>query len=357
MNITIINKNHLIRTAIRITLVVILAGSCNSWSCSRSRLIELSLEHQDTGMDADEQTLRSIQKVGSMYTVIYYGEYEERLKWLNDYHVIESAKLDQKSHCSLFATYTKTEEPLLGRNFDRLSEIPILGKFSAPGKYASFAFSPGSEVYINEVAGVSDPTEEQRNKFLFCLPFYATDGINEKGLSIAIAGAPPRRVKESEKCEPMFVLMFIRHVLDNCQNVDEVARFAETVSLYDSDLGTISHHFIAVDASGQWLVIDYPDGNLRLSRGRGESQIRTNHFLEGGNAIDNTSFWRYDKLYEALNSSKPMASDREAMALLRQVQHDTQWSVVYESHSCGGLVVAQENYMTQYHFGFSRANP
>lgn len=350
-------SNQGIRTAIRVTLFVLITSSCISWSCNRPKIIELSFETQDTGFDEDEKTLLSIQKVGNMYTVNYYGDYEDRLKWLNDYHVKESARLDQKSHCSLFAAYTKTKEPLLGRNFDRLSETPVLGKYSAPGKFASFAFSPGSEVYLKEVLGVSDPTEEQRNKFLFCLPFYATDGINEKGLSIAIAGAPPHRVKRPEKCEPMFVLLFIRHVLDNCQSVEEVARFAESVSLYDSDLGTISHHFVAVDAKGQWLIIDYPDGKLRLSRGQGEPKARTNHFLEGGPAIDNTSFWRYDIINDALKSTKPLDSEREAMDLLRQVRHDTQWSVVYKSQSCGGFVAVQEQFRTQYHFGFSKANP
>ena len=331
---------------------ILLIGCSTIWSCSQPKTIDLSFEHVETGLDADEQTLQSIQKVGKMYIVTYHGNYKERLEWLNDYHVTESSKLDNKSNCSLFAAYTETKNLFLGRNFDRLSETPVLGKFSAPGKYSSFAFSPGSEVYIESIVGNAKPTEEQKDQFLYCLPFYATDGINEKGLSIAIAGAPSRRIIHSEQREPMFVLLFIRHVLDNCKDVNEVAQFAESVSLYDSDLGTISHHFIVVDASGQWLIIDYPDGNLRLKRGQGETQARTNHFLEGGPAIDNTSFWRYDKLNKALSSSDSMVSDREAMDLLRHVRHDTQWSVVYNPKISQGLVAIQENYKTQYRFGF-----
>jgi penicillin V acylase-like amidase (Ntn superfamily) len=150
----------------------------------------------------------------------------------------------------------------------------------------------------------------------------------------------------------MFVLLFIRHVLDHCSNVDEVARYAETVALYDSDLNTISHHFVIMDASGHWLVIDYPDGNMRLKRGRNESQVRTNHFLEGGPAIDNTSFRRYDILEQALFTEKSITSEFEAMKLLKQVRHDTQWSVVYNPKSKTGLLAVWENYSTQYKFGW-----
>ena len=334
-----------------------MAGSCTALSCNRSSIIDLSLEHQNGVGDPDEQTLQSIKKIGELYTVIYYGEYEERLNWLNDWHVKEAARLDPKSRCSLFAAYSGKEEPILGRNFDRRRETPVLAKFSAPGKYASFAFSPGSEVFLHEVVGVTNPTEEQKNNFLFCLPFYPTDGINEKGLSIAIAGTPSRRINRSENCEPMFVLLFIRHVLDNCKTVDEVAQFAETVSLYDSNIGTISHHFVVVDAGGKWLVIDYPDGNLRLSYGEGEPQVRTNHFPEDEVVLENTSFSRFNILYEALNTSKPLASDIEAMELLRQVRNETKWSVVYNSFSCSGLVVVKEKFQRQYRFGFSKDNP
>ena len=154
----------------------------------------------------------------------------------------------------------------------------------------------------------------------------------------------------------MFVLLFIRRVLDTCQSVEEVAHYAETVSLYDRTIDTISHHFLVTDASGEWLVIDYPDGSLRLTRGRGKPQARTNHFLEGGPSLSDTrtSFSRYAKLEAALNSPNPPASTSEAMALLRRVRDGTAWSVVYEAQSLQGLLAVGENYRTQYRFRFSQ---
>ena len=334
-------------------VVALLAGLGVTWSKAHPRIIELSFREQGTSANADKQTLDSIRKVGNLYTVNYHGDYEERLQWLNDYHLKKAAGISVPPNCSLFATSTATGEPLLGRNLDR-RDIPVLAKFAAPGNYASFALSPSIEVHLRDVLNVAQPTEERKNNFLFALPFYPTDGINEKGLAIGIAGAPLRRVKRSETRQPMFVLLFIRRVLDHCQNVEEVAHFAETVSLYDRAIDTISHHFLVTDASGNWLAIDYPDGNLRLNRGQGHPLVRTNHFVEGGpsSADTRTSFSRYDKLHEALNSGKSLASDSEAMALLKRVRDNTAWSVVYESRARRGLLAVRENYRTQYRFGF-----
>jgi len=339
-----------------ITVAALLAGIAVTSSKARPKIIELSFDSQSPGHDADEQTLRSIRKVGDFYTVDYRGDYEERLRWLNDYHLKKATELSAPSSCSLFVTYTLAGEPLLGRNLDR-RDIPVLAKFAAPGKYASFALSPSVEAHVRDVWGVIQPTETQKNNFLFSLPFHPTDGINEKGLAIGIAGAPLRHVKRSEARESMFVLLFIRRVLDNCQNVEEAARFAETVSLYDRAIDIISHHFLVTDADGNWLVIDYPDGSLRLTRGQGQPQARTNHFLDGGpsSADTRTSFSRYDKLQKALHLGKSLASDSEAMALLKRVRDNTAWSVVYESRARCALLAVQENYRTQYRFGFGQA--
>jgi hypothetical protein len=320
-----------------------------------SEVVELSFERASTGGDADEQTLRSIRKAGDLHLVRYYGDYEARLQWLDEYHR-KAADLAAAQSCSLFTAHTKAGRPLLGRNFDRLDKNPVLARFEPPGKFASFAFCPdeAGDHLRNLIAAGASPSDELKNKFLFTLPFYVADGINEEGLAIAIAGAPLRRVKRRENSRPMFVLLFIRRVLDSCRNVEEAARLAGTVSPYDRNLETISHHFLAADAEGNWLVIDYPDGGLRLTRGRGKPQARTNHFLEGGSSSSDTrtSFSRYDRIAEALNSPKPLDSEAEAMELLKRVRGDTVWSVVYDVRGRGGLVAVRENYRRQYRFGF-----
>jgi choloylglycine hydrolase len=323
---------------------------------SSPEIIELSFEPPASGGNADEQTLRSIRKVGDLYTVTSYGDYEARLEWLDEYLGEKAAELVGRRNCSLFVTPTPSGQLLFGRNFDRPDRNPILVKSLPPGKYASFAFCPEevTEHLRNLLAAGAAPSEDLKNKFLYSLPFYAADGINEKGLTLAIAAAPLRKINQSDARRPTFVLLFIRRALDTCQNVQEVEKLAETMSLYDKNLATISHHFLAADAEGNWLVIDYPDGAPRFTRGRNKPEARTNHFLDGGpqSAETKTSFARYQKLSEGLHSSRPPQTDIEAMALLRRVRDTTVWSVVYDPHGRGGLVAVREKYRKQYRFGF-----
>jgi len=335
---------------------VVLTATMFAAACAPTApdVVELAFESIDSGPGADERTIQSIQKVGAFFTVAYHGEFEERLQWMDNYHRTESTKIDESRSCSLFVTNTALEVPIFGRNFDRSNESPVLTKFSPPGKYSSFTFSPFSEVQMKDVVGNSSLTQEQTNAFLWSLPFYPTDGINEEGLTIGLAGAPVRKVKSSEDLKPMFVLLFIRHVLDNFKSVDQVAEFAETVSLYDRSISTISHHFMVVDATGKWLVIDYPNGSVRLTRGSNEPQYRTNHFLDGGPALREapTSFTRFNKLHSRLTMPEELQSTYEAMDLLKQVRNGTAWSVVYEPHTKSGFLAAKENYRKLYRFGF-----
>lgn len=248
---------------------------------------------------------------------------------------------------------------LYGRNFDWKGWGPVLGHYAPPAKLASFALSRLDELHVKRLGDGSGGLSEQEKQAALFLPYFAADGVNEAGLALGIAGAPIRRVRRSEDREAMFVLLFIRRALDTCRNVEEVAGLAETVTLYDRALDTISHHFLAADSGGHWLVIDFPDGALRLTRGRGTPQVRTAHFPEGGasSADTKTSFSHYDAIHRALSAPTPFSSDSDAIDVLRRVREDTMWSVVYDLRARSGLLAVREDYRTQYRFSFRDPMP
>lgn len=326
------------------------------WTSFTPRIIDLTFDQANAGEDADMRTIHSIRRIGNLYTVTSYADYEARLQWLDEYLLRKAVELRGQPNCSLFVTPAPNGHLWFGRNFDRPDKNAVLVKSMPPGKYASFAFCPEevAEHLRNLLAAGKAPSEELKNKFLYSLPFYAADGINEKGLTLAIAAAPLRRIQRVNARKPAFVLLFIRRALDTCQNVEEVEQLAETLSLYDKNIDTISHHFLAADADGNWLVIDYPNGEPRFTRGRNKPEARTNHFLEGGpqSAETRTSFSRFHRLTDGLHGSSPPQTDIEAMALLRRVRDNTVWSVVYDIEDRSGLVAVREDYRTQYRFRF-----
>jgi hypothetical protein len=341
--------------ALSIIALAAFAGGIG-WFNAPPKVIDLAFEGpNDSSANPDQQTINSIRKVGDLYVVSYRGDYQQRIEWQNKWHLQKAAEIPSAARCSLFAAHTAKGDSVFGRNLDRRGEAPVLIQFAGPGKYRSFGFSPFSECGMSGVFGNPRPNEYDRNKFLFSLPFYVTDGMNEKGLAIGTAGAPPRRVAHDATRKPMFVLLFVRHVLDDCSNVAEVAQLARTIAPYDKSMDTISHHFLAVDANGDWLVIDYPDGKPRLTRGTGW-QVRTNEFIDGMKAdegsVDPTSPRRFRNLSKELGAGLPK-SDLDAMKLLRNVHNYTAWSVIYNTKTKEGLIAARENYRTQYRFRFS----
>jgi hypothetical protein len=307
------------------------------------------------GRSADEQTLASIRRMGDLFVVDYKGDYEARLQQVEALNLREASTGGARA-CSLFAAPTRMGEQLLAHNMDQ-RDLPVLVRYAAPGKYRSFGFDPFAVSLLGRVYGNPNATEADRRTALMALPFYVTDGMNEKGLAIGLAGTAARRVERSEGRRPTYVLLFIRRALDSAKNVDEVAKLVETMDLYHDGVGTISHQFVATDAGGNWLVIDYPDGRLRLTRGRG-TQVRTNQVAGAPAAeatkVDVSSPGRYEMLTRALKERPVLGSEADAMELLADVHNGTAWSVVFNTQKKTGVVVAVGKYRTQYQFGFGK---
>jgi hypothetical protein len=343
-------------SSIIITSLLLVINTLFTTSCrNKTQIVELTSFEQiaDTSIPDDQKTFESIKTIGSLYTVNYYGGYDDRLRWLKKFHAEEATKLARSRSCSLFSTTDISGNKFFCRNFDRKDETPVFAKFSPPGKFKSFAFSPYSEVAIGEVLK-PDHTEEQLGAFLTCLPFYATDGINEKGLAIGLAGAPARKLDHTDSKDPMFVLHFIREVLDTCENLDQVTQLINRVDLYDRDIDTISHHILIVEQTGDWIVLDYPNGKLRITRDSGHDVCRTNHFLEGGPALPEApdSFERYRLICQRLGSIEKLEDALDGMQLLEDAANGTAWSVVYDLTNLDIHLAAGENYNNIFHVEF-----
>jgi hypothetical protein len=76
------------------------------WFTAPPKIVDLVFEKRNISANADQQTIHSIQKVGSLYVVSYQGDYQDRIDWLNHWHIQESAKIPSPARCSLFAART-----------------------------------------------------------------------------------------------------------------------------------------------------------------------------------------------------------------------------------------------------------
>jgi predicted choloylglycine hydrolase len=147
------------------------------------------------------------------------------------------------------------------------------------------------------------------------------DGINEKGLAIAMTGVQPR-AKESPP--GMTFVVAVRCVLDKCANVKEAIKVL-------SDIKHISaNNFLVADREGNMAVVEASSEKVRTRRPqKGESfLVCTNHFVHPEmQDVENlsarsTSEWDSLPRYEKISNVLAEFTDATNVALIEDVLSD-----------------------------------
>ncbi len=167
--------------------------------------------------------------------------------------------------CSVFFTHNPDGEPITCRNYDyphyvsqedrTLTGLSIVLHCKPEGKYESIAVADA--VWCGEY----DPLLQRGGpdlegfdpKVLDILPYQCMDGINEKGLYVSIQRVD---IKEGDQPArfPAGSSMLLRHMLDDCANVEEAVRKTETGILLPEDWQNC--HVMVSDAAGRSVVIE-----------------------------------------------------------------------------------------------------
>ena len=152
---------------------------------------------------------------------------------------------------------------VLGRNFDFDDHPALLLHHRPPGAYRSVSLvdiaylgvERGEQPSADDLAGAAR------------LPF---DGMNERGVAVAMAAVPAAR---SPRGDAVGSLGVMRLVLDRAANVAEaVAIFRRTAVDFT---GGPPLHYMVADATGASAVIEYVDGRVHVLRARpGDDELR-----------------------------------------------------------------------------------
>ena len=159
-------------------------------------------------------------------------------------------------------------DPILGRNFDFHDQPALLLRHRPPGAYASISMVDISYLGFDRanLRKLDDPRERRALLRASRLPF---DGMNERGLAVAMAQVPAARSASGER--PAGSLGVMRLVLDEAATVEEaVAIFRRTAIDF---CGGPPLHYLVADATGASAVVEYVDGAstsspAALARGR-----------------------------------------------------------------------------------------
>ena len=235
--------------------------------------------------------------------------------------------------CTAFVTKNEKGEVIYGRNFDFLY-APSLQLYTEPRN----GYESVSTVNLS-FAGYSEnflPDGSLFDKFLtLAAPFLPFDGMNEKGVAIALLAVPEAEPPYDSNKITLNTTTAIRLVLDNASTVEEAVELLRNYNIYFS--GDIECHYLIADASGRSVIVEFYDGELQIVEAETDYQIATNFIAYDGLNIGEgfTEFERYDMVEKELSDNNGILNENDVISLLAKVGvqdgevDKLQWSVIY----------------------------
>lgn len=319
-----------------------LVGGCASTSSQEG----LSLTEDESA------TLGSLQKVEEdFYTVDYQGDYKlDKLlsKGAADSNALGTFASEEVLHglpfpkesvklaCSAFTAKNTDGDVIQGRNMDFALAQNILVRTKPENGYASLSMASGELLnYIDSV-----PENTVGSLYLLAAPYYVLDGINEKGLSIAILlQTGDKNVHQDTGKTPITTTLAVRMCLDKAATVDEAIKLMEQYDM--RGLGNANFHYQISDAEGNSVVIEYVNNEMKLNRPEGYGQPVTNFFITPGVTEETRDGEdRIIKLQTALDENKGVVSDETAWKMLESVKavHDYDEKTGYDYNTAYSMI-------------------
>lgn len=251
-------------------------------------------------------------------------------------------------NCSLIGVHNPSSGSIYGRNFDWYHTIPIIFRVHRmPGRYASISMVDGSYLSVTGSLSLLDRINMMGG---YISPF---DGMNEKGMFIAIAMIGKGKVPTDPKKETLTSVQMVRKILDTAATLDEALNICNS---YNIDFFPGPHlHFLIADATGKGAVVEFSSEGVKVYR-KDNLIFATNFVMAPGTPEDFVGkCWRFDKINATLSENRNTPfTEKDMMNLLDNVKQTlnkggTEWSAVYES--TGDLTVCfGKDYSRSYHF-------
>lgn len=307
------------------------------------------------------RSLMSLKKVDDygMYQMTYYGDYgfddflevgannDSDIEAFVTKRLLKGLPIDfgvTGDGCTAFVVKNENGNILFGRNFD-FTYAPSLQLYTTPDNgYASV-----STVNL-AFAGYSEDNLPDGSFFdcflTLAAPFLPFDGMNEKGLAIALLAVPEAEVPYNPDRITLNTTTAIRLVLDKAATVEEAVELLKQYNIYFS--GGIECHYLIADASGHSAIVEYVNQELCVVGTETEYQIASNFIAYDGLNVGEgfTEFERYDKVQNAIEANSGILETSQAVQLLANVgvfDGDTdklQWSVLYNLTTGDGAIFA-----------------
>ena len=253
--------------------------------------------------------------------------------------------------CSCFSAFNLPDQAIFGRNYDWTKNIPILLLFTHPAN----GYASASMVDLSLGFGTKEPSwKDPRDRQLLSLaPYIPLDGMNERGLTVALMKVPKAQAPADPNKINIIFLAAIRLMLDKAQSVDEAISL-----LGEYNITFIQQHFLIADAGGNSAIMEFVDSEIKVIRSKHPWQVSTNFILSGNLESPRTMCARYNTIDRTLEQTQGRISTEKAMSLLKDVsQHGavntTIFSMIYNLIKGEIDIAVDRKFDRLYHYGLN----
>lgn len=257
--------------------------------------------------------------------------------------------------CSAFTATDTDGHILMGRNYDfKLDTSALLVYCTPKNGYKSVAFAALDNVSANV------PDESIKTK-LSCLaaPFICLDGMNEKGVSIAVLTLDSKPTHQDTGKPVIATPLVIRLVLDRAATTQEAVDLLQQYDMFASS--GRDYHFYITDAGGDGRIVEYdcdsPDRTMTVTPVRTVTNFyemyRDKVEPDQHNGIYGHGKERWDRIEAVLDAGEGSLTRADAWKALQaasqlpspeDVTSNTQWSIVYDDTALTAQFVLRRNW-------------
>ncbi|OUM63351.1 hypothetical protein PIROE2DRAFT_10136 [Piromyces sp. E2] len=189
-----------------------------------------------------------------------------------------------------------------------------------------------------------EPVKQIPDELLRVLSLYAPlDGMNEKGLTIAINMLPFGNDihQNNTNYRNLTTLSLVRVLLDKVATVDEAIEFLKETN-YHTQNNVICHYHIS-DPSGKSVVVEFVNGKTVVN----DANVITNFYIDKEMYNHGHGQDRYEivEKYMAQYSKMNAETVRDT---LKAAAHNTLWSIVYDKTNVEATYYFASNYEQAY---------
>lgn len=256
--------------------------------------------------------------------------------------------------CSAFTLQEADGDILMGRNYDFRRDTSAMLVYCEPEDgYKSVGFAALDNISANT------PEESMKKKLAtLTAPFICLDGMNEKGVSIAVLTLDSEPVHQNTGKPVIGTTLAIRLILDRAASTAEAVELLQQYDMFASS--GRDYHFYITDSTGDGRVIEYDCESENRELVATPVRSVTNFFAlyedqvlpNQRNGIYGHGKERYDKMEALFDYEEVYTKDAAWEALKAAAQEpsadditsNTQWSILYDDTNLTAEIILRRNW-------------